>query len=54
MRVAVTLHMVGDRAPVGEPSAKFMWPTLSTPGARARQPQTNKRKCGNQPANQSV
>jgi hypothetical protein len=52
--VAIALRMVGGRAPVGEPSWEHLWPTLSTPVVRPRQPQTNKRKCGNQPADQSL
>jgi hypothetical protein len=31
-----------------------MWPTLSMPATRSRKPRTNTRKCGIQPAHQSL
>ncbi len=48
------LRIAGGRAPAGEPSGRTVWPTRSTPAGRPRQPRTNTRECGSQPAHQSL
>ena len=42
------------QGPGGESSRGTMWPTRSTPAPRSRKPRTNTRKCGIQPAHQSL
>ena len=48
------LHKVAGRALLGEPSRLLCGRQASTPEPRLRQPQTNKRKCGIQPAHKSL
>ena len=49
-----SMYEVGDRAPVGNPRVRFVADLKSMPDERQRQPQTNLRKCGNQPAHKSM
>jgi hypothetical protein len=49
------LRSAGDRISVGNPRMNCVAGDFSpTPVGRSRQPRTNQRKCGNQPAHQSL
>ena len=48
------LRIAGGRTPAGESSKYLCGRQLSTPAGRPRQPRTNTRECGSQPAYQSL
>src|SRR5215831_7568799 len=47
-------HVSWKQDPGGEPSKALCGRRMPTPEPRPRQPQTNTRKCGNQPADKSL